>query len=288
MRDSLARLERAVAGIHDSDTFRRFLDAQARFHTYSWGNVLLILDQRPDATRVASFRTWLSLGRPVRKGEHGIRIFVPVWPRKPTEVEQEDAGGDRREGGQGRAQSPARTEGRRPVSFKLGSVFDISQTDGEPLPRVDVPVLEGDAGRELLGSLERVAARENLEVLRTSADLHPLLGGGAMGYYVPAARRIVLREAAPRQMAKTLAHELAHHFSGAKSSSAHEETVAESVAYVMCARFGLDTGERSFPYVATWSQEPSAFRAALARIQSLSSLLIAEVESAALNEPPAG
>src|SRR5947209_79582 len=90
LRDALSRLEAAVATIHDSDSFRRFLDAQARFHRYSWANTLLILQQRPDATRVASFRTWLSLGRPVRRGEHGIRIFVPVWPRKPPEEARED------------------------------------------------------------------------------------------------------------------------------------------------------------------------------------------------------
>src|SRR3954471_16018777 len=115
VRDSLARLEQAVSGIHDSDTFRRFLDAQARFHTYSWGNVLLILDQRPDATRVASFRTWLALGRPVRKGEHGIRIFVPVWPRRPKDEAGEDAvPADRQEPAP--AQPLTRTNDRRPVS----------------------------------------------------------------------------------------------------------------------------------------------------------------------------
>lgn len=282
LRASLDRLEQAVSAIHDSDTFRRFLDAQARFHRYSWGNVLLILDQRPDATRIASFRTWLSLGRPVRKGERGIRIFVPVWPRKPRDAE-EKLDDSEQERNREQPRPLTRTNDRRPVSFKLGSVFDISQTDGPPLPRVEVPVLEGEEGRELFGHLKRVAELQEIEVLRTTADLHPMLGGGAMGYYVPEGRRIVLREAAPRQMAKTLAHELAHHFSGARSSSEHEETVAESVAYVACAHFGLDTGERSFPYVATWSREPSAFRAALARIQSLSALLIAEVEAATLD-----
>src|SRR3954447_5955767 len=89
MRDALDRLESAVRAIHDSDSFRRFLDAQARFHRYSWGNVLLILDQRPDATRVASLRTWNSRGRHVRRGERGIRIFVPVWPRREREEESE-------------------------------------------------------------------------------------------------------------------------------------------------------------------------------------------------------
>src|SRR3954463_1082200 len=97
LRDALARLESAVGAIHDSDSFRRFLDAQARFHRYSWGNVLLILDQRPDATRVAGFRTWLSLGRPVRTGERGIRIFVPVWPRTPRDTDEGEDRDDARE-----------------------------------------------------------------------------------------------------------------------------------------------------------------------------------------------
>src|SRR5437870_5288269 len=76
--DALRRLEDAIGQIHDSDTFRRYLDLQSRFHTYSWGNVALILAQRPDATRVAGFHTWLKLDRHVKKGETGIRIIVPM------------------------------------------------------------------------------------------------------------------------------------------------------------------------------------------------------------------
>src|SRR5437773_4549799 len=82
VRESLARLEEAVTGIQDSDGFRRYLDAQARFHSYSWGNVLLILAQRPDATRVAGYRTWQALGRQVRRGEKGVRILVPLGVRQ--------------------------------------------------------------------------------------------------------------------------------------------------------------------------------------------------------------
>src|SRR5438128_7788347 len=74
LNETLARLEQAVAEIHDSETFRRYLDAQSRFHSYSWANVMLILLARPDATRVAGYVTWQKLGRQVRKGERGIRI----------------------------------------------------------------------------------------------------------------------------------------------------------------------------------------------------------------------
>src|SRR5437868_979378 len=79
---SLAQLERSVAAIQDSDTFRAYLSAQARFHQYSFGNVLLILTQRPDATRVAGYRTWQSLGRQVTKGEKAIRIIAPAYSKK--------------------------------------------------------------------------------------------------------------------------------------------------------------------------------------------------------------
>src|ERR671939_502212 len=87
LSESLARLERAVEQIQDSETFRRYLDAQAKFHRYSWGNVLLILSQRPDSSQVAGYKTWQALGRQVRRGETGIRIMVPMR----REVERSDA-----------------------------------------------------------------------------------------------------------------------------------------------------------------------------------------------------
>src|SRR5215217_9626893 len=82
---SLLQLERSVAAIQDSDTFRAYLDAQARFHAYSFGNVLLILSQKPEATRVAGYQTWKQLGRQVRRGEKGIRIIVPMRGRAKVE-----------------------------------------------------------------------------------------------------------------------------------------------------------------------------------------------------------
>src|SRR4051794_24305850 len=82
VRASLLQLEQAVAGIQDSDTFRAYLTAQARFHRYSWGNALLILAQRPESTHVAGYRTWQSLGRQVRRGEKAIRIIAPAYYKK--------------------------------------------------------------------------------------------------------------------------------------------------------------------------------------------------------------
>src|SRR5215212_9354843 len=125
IQESLTRLEQAVGAIHDSDTFRSYLDAQAKFHQYSFGNVLLILAAKPDATRVAGYQTWKSLGRQVRRGEKGLRIIVPMRGRtavSPAESETSD-------------EEKPKTE-RTIVRFGTGSVFDIAQTDGEPLPTV--------------------------------------------------------------------------------------------------------------------------------------------------------
>src|SRR5881397_604431 len=134
LRDALARLESAVGSIHDSDSFRRYLDAQARFHQYSWGNVLLILTQRPDATRVAGYRTWQALGRQVRRGEKGIRILVPLGVRAARHG-LEQAEEDDHEHPSATVPTPTSAPAPRLRRlFGTGSVFDVSQTDGQPLP----------------------------------------------------------------------------------------------------------------------------------------------------------
>jgi len=259
IQESLTRLEHAVGAIQDSETFRAYLDAQARFHSYSFGNALLIVSQKPDATRVAGYQTWKSLGRQVRRGEKGIRIIVPMRGRTAVAPAESEAS----------ANEEAKTE-RTIVRFGTGSVFDISQTDGEPLPTVDVPVLEGEEGMALYDRLAEIATAEELTLVRTNQ----LPRESVMGYYEPGERRIVVREASPRQMVKTLAHELAHHFGAGTESTLEEETMAESCVYVVCAHFGLDTGERSFPYVATWSKDATVLKAAMMRIQQVSSQVI--------------
>jgi hypothetical protein len=219
----LARLEQAVAAIHDSESFRRYLDVQARFHHYSFGNTLLILSQRPDATNVAGFKAWRKLNRFVKKGEKGIAIVVP-HVRKTSEEESKDG------------------EEARITGFGRGFVFDVSQTDGESLPTVDVPMLEGEEGQDLYDRLTGLVATEGLALERRPAEA---MSPDVMGFYTPAERRIVVREASPLQMVKTLAHELGHHFTGLTDASRSEhETVAESVAYIVCAHHGLDSATR--------------------------------------------
>jgi hypothetical protein len=256
---SLLQLERSVAAIQDSNTFRAYLAAQARFHTYSFGNVLLILAQRPDATRVAGYRTWQSLDRHVKKGEKAIRIIAPA-SYKPKETDQQT--GEELE--------------RQVTFFRSASVFDYGQTEGKPLPEVPVPVLDSDAGAELYTSLEAVARTEGLTVVRG----HERLGTREQmqGFYEPDNRLIALKEGSQLQMTKTLGHELGHHFAKHTESGPASETEAEGIAYVVLAHHGLDSGERSFPYVATWAQDKAILRAALARIQQVSLMIIERTE----------
>lgn len=290
LQTALDRLEHAVTGIQNSDAFRAHLDVQARFHRYSFSNTLLILMQRPDATQVAGFGTWKQLGRPVRKGEHGIKIIVPYRSARArtNQIEPSDRWS---EGAMGtpaaQVDAPGDAAGHQQLTgarrFGVGTVFDISQTDGVPLPAIDVPVLAGNDGQTLYDQLAGVATDDGLTLERRHDRLRPT----TMGFYSPTEQLIVVREASTRQMTKTLAHELAHHFSGATVPSPEEETVAESAAYIVCARFGLDTGERSFPYIATWSQDQRVFRAALGRIQQVSHQMIERVEARCQTYPPA-
>jgi hypothetical protein len=252
--DILARLEQAVGEIQDSESFRAYLAVQARFHRYSPGNVALIMVQCPDATQVAGYQAWLRLHRYVKRGEKAIKIIVPMTRKVETADGEEE----------------------RKLIFGTGNVFDVSQTDGEPLPDIAVPTLEGAEGVGLLLQLYELAQAEGLDVRNVPGEQMP--SETMMGYYDRAQRVIAVREAAPRQMAKTLAHELGHHFAEHPHSDAEAETTAESIAYVVCGHFGLDTGERSFPYIATWAKDKKVLQQALGTIQKVSATIIDALE----------
>ncbi len=159
----LASLERAVLDVQDSNSFKAYLRMTAKFHTYSFGNVLLIAAQRPDATRVAGYRTWHALGRYVRRGEKGIAIVVPY-----RSMQENDAG-----------------EIVERVWFGTGYVFDISQTDGEELPNIECPVLTGDGATDLYQALAAVATGEGFKIDRSERP-----GEEAAGFWQPATRTI--------------------------------------------------------------------------------------------------
>jgi hypothetical protein len=250
---ALKTLESKVSEIQDSDTFRQYLDYQARFHQYSFNNVLLIMAQYPEASRVAGYRSWQQMNRFVRKGEKSIRILAPM-KRKFTD---EETGED----------------GYRVSGFRAVSVFAQEQTEGEDLPTIPVPVLDSEAGGELYGRMNDLAGSEGLSVSRTDPmlDLRP----SVMGFLDRPTKRIVVRDGVSQlQATKTLAHEIGHFYANHEQSGPATETEAEGVAYVVLRRFGLDSGERSFPYISTWAQDKNVLRAALGQIQRVSGIMI--------------
>jgi hypothetical protein len=271
--EAFARLEAGVESVTTDEGFRAWLRAASRFHQYSFGNQLMIAFQRPEATRVAGFRAWQELGRHVVKGAKGIQILVP-HVRKVKDDDVDVVG----------------TEPRAAVSFGVGYVFDVSDTDGEPLPALDYRHTEGDTAGELW---ERVEAVAQAHGWRITSDERTI---AATGYYDPRTGEIWHQPSLSLDgRASTVLHEMAHaldyaaHRDRAESFDyrAHRgerETVAEAVAYVAADHFGLDTGTETFAYVAAWAQDKTALKARMGEIQTLADLLITELESADVRE----
>ena len=255
------RLTEAVAGLTSGEDWQAMLDVAKRFHRYSPNNLWLIYAQRPSAIKVAGYRSWQSLGRHVRPGEHGIAILAPcIYKNAPTSASATESAND---SGGSSARSAAERPGQpRPTGdsanarvlrgFRVVHVFDLAQTDGDDLPEVAPAALTGDAPAELW---ERLASR------LTSTGFRLLRGdtGSANATTHFLTRTVVVRsDLSPAQAVKSLAHEVAHTMlhDGTEYSSGCRGTAeieAESVAYLVCGAAGVDTGEYSFPYVARWA-----------------------------------
>lgn len=230
----LDQLRAGIATLTSSEKWTQWLDAQQRFHKYSFGNTLLIALQRPDATHVAGFRTWLQLGRHVRKGEKGIVILAPIAPR----IRVQDESGDEQV-----IAGPAQR-------FRTAYVFDVTQTDGDELPTV-ADRLQGDDPDETYTRLRGVATSIGSTVEEDYLD------SGVNGDCNHTKRHICVEvRNEPAQQVKTLSHELAHAILHGESFKASREVVeleAESVAYIVCQSLGLDSSAYSFGYVASWA-----------------------------------
>jgi len=258
-RDLVARLESGFHRVQQTDEYRKYLDTVSRFHRYSIANTMLIWMQRPDATRVAGFHTWLTLGRHVRKGEKGIRIFAPMhYGRTVAAIDEETEESEEREIGQ--------------LRFHAVSVFDISQTDGADIAQPPVSLLSGDDSG-LWQRLAIIAQDEQLTI-----DRKPGRGGGANGWYNRTARGIWIGpDLTPLMAAKTLCHEIAHHYAEHIDSRQEHETIAESVAYIVLGHYGIDAGDYSFGYLACWT-DAATFKAKLVDIQTIARQIIERIE----------
>ena len=184
----LERLHAGVIELLDSKAWQEALRFKTKFYSYSFNNALLIYLQRPDASLVAGYRRWQELGRQVRKGETSIAILAPIVRRVEGQKEGEDE--------------------KQVVGFRSARVFDVSQTDGEPLPEVPQPVLltdDGEAVRVALVRAEALAAAKGFPIVY--GELH----GSALGSFSVTKRVIKVRsDLPPLQTLKTLVHELAH------------------------------------------------------------------------------
>lgn len=249
MRDEI---DKAMERIADPAGWKAFLESAASFHWYSLNNTLLALSQKPDVKLLAGFKDWKNKhGRTVRKGAKAIWIYAPIT-YTVTETDP-DTGQEKR---------VQQVRGFRPVP-----VFDVSQTDGEPLPTT--PVMPT---RELAG--EAPAAMETLlaeQVEQRGFTLRRESVQGKQDGYTDFSRHLVVvdAEASPAQQTLTLAHELAHialghgelttvYHTGAGGQRSNMEIEAESVAYVLARHHGItDAGDNSFGYIANWARGDS-------------------------------
>jgi len=245
-----------VAALVESQEWRAMLDTAAKFHTYSLGNLLLIGAQAPQATRVAGFRSWQSLGRQVRKGERGIAILAPCTYR-PTVADRAEpvapAGHEPVATCSGGAAPDA--GGKQQVrGFRVVHVFALHQTEGAPLPDVAPSLLVGQAPAGLWKDLASQVAGHGYALERGDCC-------GANGYTDPTRRVVRVRDDIDDAHAvKVLAHELGHLECGHVKDlptyltcRGRCEVEAESVAYVVAAAHGLDASGYSFAYVAGWA-----------------------------------
>jgi len=229
-------LENGVAALIDSAAWQEWLITAARFRTYSFNNQMLISIQCPNATHVAGYRKWQEMGRQVRKGEKSIGILAP----NTRKVKDAITG----------------NEERRVIGFRAASVFDISQTEGEPLPVEPRPVLlEGNAPDGLWNAIAAQIADNGFTLERGNT-------GNANGYTRPDTKIVRVSDSLSDAAAtKTLIHELAHsllHCHEEYDYAAHRgiaEVQAESIAFIVAGAFGMDSGVYTMPYVAGWGKD---------------------------------
>ncbi len=255
VKESLEQLSQQLeAG--NSAQLTSYLAAMSRFRAYSISNLFLIMAQRPDATRVAGFHTWKSMGRTVKRGEKGIFIFAPIrFKSKPQDEKSEQ------------------DDDAAPVlRFRIVHVFDISQTEGKALP--EFAQVQGDASEEL----ERLeaAVRAVGVTLEYSDDL-----GGAFGMSA-GGRIVLLKGLASAERFSVLVHEWAHEMlhkvePSERPDRAVRELEAEAVAFVVCSAAGLETGTAAADYIRLYDGDKEKLAASLDRIQKTACAIIEAV-----------
>ena len=283
MKEITDRLETGIQELFESERYKAYLTTMSKFHSYSFNNTLLIAMQ--GGQLVAGYNKWRdNFHRNVKKGEKAIKILAPAPFKAKKEVQKLDAQGRPVMGKDGKPVTEVQ-EIQVPA-FKIVSVFDVSQTEGEPLPSIGV--------EELTGSVERYG--EFFKALEQTSPV-PIgfedIPGGSHGYYHLTEKRIAIQAAMSElQTLKTAIHEIAHSKLHAidpealaieqtdRPDSRTREVQAESVAYAVCQYYGLDTSDYSFGYVAGWSsgKDLKELKASLETIRATAHELITTID----------
>ena len=286
-----AGIEQGIKELFESEKYIRYLSVMSRFHRYSVNNTMLIYMQKPDATLVAGYNKWKNqFERHVKKGEHGITIIAPTPFKKKIEEQKLDPDTKAPMLDQDGKVIMEEREVEIPM-FRPVKVFDVSQTDGKPLPEL---------ASSLSGNVQNYEAF--MEALRRSAPV-PLsvepMAANMDGYFSPDQQRIAIRAGMSEvQTVSAAVHEIAHsklhNYAKVQKEAARasdkdppkkkdrntEEVEAESISYAVCQYFGIQTGENSFGYIATWSQDKTLpeLRASLETINKAAGELIADID----------
>lgn len=291
MREIVDSIENGIKELFESDKYRQYLSTMSRFHRYSVNNTMLIYMQRPDATHVAGFNKWRDqFGRNVLKGEKGIRIIAPTpYKKKVEEIKTDPETNAPVLDADGKAIIEEK-EIRIPM-FKVVSVFDVSQTSGKPLPQLAADLSGNVQQYEVFMEALRRASPVPMEIKPVARDTD--------GFFSIKAQSITIRAGMSEvQTVCAAVHEIAHaklhdyeHMTeladdgetilvpGEKSRNT-EEVEAESISYAVCQYYGIETGENSFGYIATWSKgkELKELRASLETINKTASELITDID----------
>lgn len=291
MREIVDSIENGIKELFESDKYRQYLSTMSRFHRYSVNNTMLIYMQRPDATHVAGFNKWRDqFGRNVLKGEKGIRIIAPTpYKKKVEEIKTDPETNAPILDADGKAIIEEK-EIRIPM-FKVVSVFDVSQTSGKPLPQLAADLSGNVQQYEVFMEALRRASPVPMEIKPVARDTD--------GFFSIKAQSITIRAGMSEvQTVCAAVHEIAHaklhdyeHMTeladdgetilvpGEKSRNT-EEVEAESISYAVCQYYGIETGENSFGYIATWSKgkELKELRASLETINKTASELITDID----------
>lgn len=262
--NAIEQLRQALEAGH-SERLKDYLAAMARFRRYSWGNVMLIASQKPNATHVAGFHAWHMLGRFVKKGEKGILILAPIIRKKAETNDQAEP-----------------DESSVAVGFRAAYVFDVSQTDGQPLS--EIGSVNGDPC-EYREELAKFIAAQGI-VLEYSGEIAPARGMSQGG------KITLLPGQSPAEEFATLAHEVAHemmHRDERRSSTTKRirETEAEAVAFVVCSAIGLETGSASQDYIGLYGGDAKLLSESLEYVQRTATQILNSIGADNSSAPPA-